>query len=128
MVMMILTMLGLVSPAAHAAETTVSPTKAVGAAAPHAAAVVATVASKPAGNWGWYGYRLSRADTNRIANLSFWSAVSGVKGSGLIPYSGAIMAIYSYNWVLTARNARSMGQCLAISYVGTGLIVGCGPN
>jgi hypothetical protein len=78
-----------------------------------------------AGNWAWYGYRLNRAETNQIANVSLWSAVSGVKGSGLIPYSTAIMAVYSINWVLTARNARSMGQCLAISYAGTGLIVGC---
>lgn len=77
------------------------------------------------GNWGWYGYRLNRAETNQIANLSLWSAVSGVSGSRLIPYSGAIMRLYAVNWVLTARNARSIGQCLAISYAGTGLIVGC---
>jgi hypothetical protein len=77
------------------------------------------------GNWAWYGYRLNRSETNQIANLSLWNAVSGVSRSELIPYSGAIMRLYAVNWILTARNARSMGQCLAISYAGTGLIVGC---
>lgn len=77
------------------------------------------------GNWAWYGYRLNWSETNQIANLSLWNAVSGVSGSRLIPYSGAIMRLYAVNWVLTARNARAMGQCLAISYAGTGLIVGC---
>lgn len=77
------------------------------------------------GSWRWYGYRLSWSETNQIANLSLWNASSGVSGTGLIPYSSAIMRLYAVNWVLTARNARSMGQCLAISYAGTGLIVGC---
>ena len=93
-------------------------------AAPRAAA---THPASPhfAGNWGWYGYRLNRVETNQIANLSIWSAFSGVSGSSLIPYSSTLMRLYSLNWILAARNARSMGQCLAISYVGTGLIVGC---
>jgi hypothetical protein len=93
---------------------------------PARVAIVAPVsAGVQMGNWAWYGYRLNWSETNQIANISLWNAVSGVKGSGLIPYSTAIMAIYSINWILTARNARSMGSCLAISYAGTGLIVGC---
>lgn len=79
----------------------------------------------PMGSWIWYGFKLNWWETNRIANLSLWNAVAGVKGVNLIPYSSTIMAIYAVNWVLTARNARSMGQCLAISYAGTGLIVRC---
>lgn len=100
-----------------------------GAASPAGAAVSAPVAvapaAAPAGNWAWYGYRLNRTETSQIANLSLWSAFSGVKGTRLIPYSDKIMSAYAFGWILTARNARSMGQCLAISYVGTGLIVGC---
>ena len=80
---------------------------------------------QPTGNWAWYGYRLNRTETNQIANVSLWNAFWGVKGSALIPYSTAIMGTYAVNWVLTARNARSIGQCLGISYVGVGLIVGC---
>lgn len=78
-----------------------------------------------AGDWGWYGYRLNRDETNQIANLSLWGAASKVESTRLIPYSSWFMRAFSIGWVLTARNARSMGQCLAISYVGTGLIVGC---
>lgn len=77
------------------------------------------------GSWTYYGYKLNRSETDAIANISLWSAARGVSSSRLIPYSGPIMSIYSVNWVLTARNARSMGQCLAISYAGVGLIVGC---
>ncbi len=120
---MLFGLLGLVGPAHAAAPiTTHTPAAAV---AEHTATAAPTITARPAGNWTWYGYRLNRAETNQIANLSLWSAASGAQGSGLIPYSRAIMAVYSINWVLTARNARSMGRCLAISYAGVGLIVGC---
>lgn len=77
------------------------------------------------GNWTYYGYRLNRTETNQIANLSVWSAFGGVSSSGLIPLSSWIMRAYSVGWIYAARNARAMGQCLAISYAGVGLIVGC---
>ena len=63
--------------------------------------------ARPAGNWAWYGYKLNRAETNQIANLSLWSPVSGVQGSNLIPYSKQAMQIFAFTWILTARNARS---------------------
>lgn len=102
----------------------------VALAADSAAATTQALASpaspqRATGGWQWYGYRLSRSETNAIANVSLWDAVRGVSSSAYIPYSAWIMRIYAVNWVLTARNARSMGQCLAISYGGTGLIVGC---
>lgn len=76
-------------------------------------------------DWRYYGWRLSRAETNSLANVSIWSAMRGSTGSVYIPYSRAITAAFSVQWVYAARNARSMGQCLAISWVGVPLIVGC---
>lgn len=100
------------------------------AAAPASAATTGTarptaIATQASSGWTWYGYRLGWTETNRIADLSLWNAAGGVRGTRLIPYSQAIMATFAINWVLTARNARSMGQCLAISYAGVGLIVHC---
>ena len=79
----------------------------------------------PNGSWPWWGYRFTRAETRTIASVSLWNAVSGVKGTRLVPYSAVIVGLYSYTWVMTARNAQAMGKCLGISWSGTGLIVNC---
>jgi hypothetical protein len=80
---------------------------------------------RPAGNWTLWGYRHNRAETAVIASISLWQAVSGIKATKLIPYSAVIIGLYSYSWVLAARNAKAMGQCLGITYSGTGIWVNC---
>lgn len=77
------------------------------------------------GSWTWYGYKLSWWETSQIADLSLWNAARNLSSTRLIPYSWAITSVMSVNWVLAARNARSMDQCLAISWGTTGLIVRC---
>ena len=96
-----------------------------GAATSDSATTVDLSDAQTIGSWSYWGYRLNRSETDAIANVSLWSAARGVSSTRLIPYSGAITALYSVNWVLTARNARSMGYCLGISYAGVGLIVRC---
>jgi hypothetical protein len=80
-----------------------------------------------AGTVTGYGYQLTRAETNQIANLSMWNAVSGVSSSKYIPFSKQLMQLHAIDWVLTARAARSMGKCLGINWVGNGYWVGCAP-
>jgi hypothetical protein len=68
----------------------------------------------------WWGYRLDRWQTWAVATQS----PSYIK-SAVIPFFGAYVFAQAWVWKLTAQNARSMNQCLGITWYGAGLIVGC---
>jgi hypothetical protein len=112
---------GLAAPSANAAPA--HPASAV--VFTQVPASAPTLAAPRTGTWTWWGYVLNRTETNTLANLSLWNAATAVKGTRLIPYSNVIVGLYAVTWVLTARNARSLGKCLAINYAGTGIIANC---
>ena len=88
-------------------------------------AAAPTGTQRPRGNWTWWGYRFTRAETAVIASISLWNAVSGAKGTRFAPSAAASVAIYACAWVLAAETAQQMGQCLGISHSGTGMCVHC---
>jgi hypothetical protein len=89
--------------------------------------VAVTSFRRPAGAWVWFGFRLTRAETNQIANIPLWNAYSApgfirlIGGSQAARFSSA----FAVGWVLTAYNARSLGLCLGITWIGIGQIVNC---
>lgn len=90
-----------------------------GASAGTRAPQAPTAESRAAGSWTWWGYRTNSYETWAIATQS----PSFVRG--LIPRFAAYVYVQAWVWRLTAQNARMMGQCLGITWSGSGLIVGC---
>jgi hypothetical protein len=71
------------------------------------------------GRWTWWGYRTNSYETWAIATQPSSSWVHWV------PIFGQYIRWQAIVWRLTAQNARRMGQCIGITWSGSGIIVGC---
>lgn len=73
-----------------------------------------------AGKWTWWGYRTDRWQTWAIATQS-----PEYIRQNVVPFLSAYVYAQAWVWKLTAQNARMMGQCLGITWAGSGIIVSC---
>jgi hypothetical protein len=75
------------------------------------------------GNFTWWGYRANPWETWAVATQSpsYINLHMGWLGSAM----GFYVYAQAWVWRLTAQNARRMGQCLGITWAGSGIIVGC---
>jgi hypothetical protein len=99
------------------------------ASARPAGTTVAAASTHPAssarakGSWPWWGYRTNSWQTWAVATQS----PTYIKFN-VIPGFAQYVYVQAWVWKLTAQNARRIGQCLGITWTGSGLIVGCSPS
>jgi hypothetical protein len=89
--------------------------------APESQPATATAPKRMHGSWTWWGYRTNSYETWGVATQN----PSAYCGRYVPWWACSWVYALGWTWHFTAQNARSMGQCLGITWSGTGIIVGC---